>query len=383
MKILVLNCGSSSIKYKLFEKSSILAKGYIERIGLDGPKNHEEGIKLMFKQLLDSKMIKSTSEIDAVGHRVVHGGELSKSSLITASVLKTIEKFSEAAPLHNPVELKGILEVQKHLPKSKNIAVFDTAFHQTIPKKASVYAIPFNYFKEGIKRYGFHGISHHFVAQRASEILGKPMNKLKLITCHLGAGCSITAIENGKSIDTSMGFTPLEGLVMGSRSGDIDPGLILFLMKNKKINLEKMEHILNNQSGTLGISGFSDFREVFNGYSNKEPKCELAFNVFCYRLKKYISSYIGVLDSPDAIVFTGGIGENNADVRKICSQSKVFGVEIDDKENIKVAPYFAAKDKSLKSEGIVSTNASKIKVLVIPTDEELMIARETEKILTD
>lgn len=317
MKILVLNCGSSSIKYRLFEGDKELAIGLIEKIGEKGSKirDHKQGIALMIKQLLESKKIKSVSEIKAIGHRVVHGGELSKSCIINRKVIDIIKKFSPLAPLHNPVNLKGILEMQKILPKIPHVAVFDTAFHQTMPEKAFIYALPYEFYNRyGIRRYGFHGTSHQYVAQRAAAILKKPFNKSNIITCHLGAGCSITAIKNGKVIDTSMGFTPLEGLVMGTRGGDLDPGVIIHLADKLKMNIHKIDDILNKKSGLLGISGIGkDMRPILK---SRNKRAKLALEIFCYRLKKYIAAYAAILGKVDAIVFTGGIGEHVPLVRK-------------------------------------------------------------------
>ncbi|MEM2956414.1 MAG: acetate kinase [Candidatus Pacearchaeota archaeon] len=374
MKILVLNCGSSSIKYKLFENKEI-ASGLIEKIGEKGSKirNHKEGIRLMLKQLLETKKIRSISEIDAIGHRVVHGGRLSKSCIINENVIRIIKKFSSVASLHNPAELEGIIEMRKILPRIPHVAVFDTAFHQTLPDYAFVYPIPYYFYKkEGIRKYGFHGISHKYVSIRAAEFLKRQLNKLKIITCHLGAGCSITAIDKGKSIDTSMGFTPLEGLMMGTRCGDIDPGILIYLADKKKISPKKLDEIFNQKSGLSGISGIGkDIRDIIKGAKKGNKRCKLALKMFCYRIKKYIAYYYAILDGTDVIVFTGGIGENNPLVRKLSSEIKCFGIKIDENKNKKMN----------KKEGIISSSDSKVKVLVIPTNEEKLIALETEKLV--
>ncbi|MBW3015643.1 acetate kinase [Candidatus Woesearchaeota archaeon] len=371
MKILVLNCGSSSIKYKLFDDNKALDSGLIERIGEKGSKisNYGQGVRLMLDNLIKSKKITSLREIDAVGHRVVHGGEVSKPCRITKKVMKIIREFSSVAPLHNPVELKGIREVKKVL-KVQHVAVFDTAFHQSMPEKAFIYALPYRFYKrEGIRRYGFHGTSHEYVSLRAAELLRKPITQLKIITCHLGAGCSITAIDKGKVVDTSMGFTPLEGLVMGTRTGDIDPGVIIYLSDKKKISGKRLDAIFNKQSGLKGIAGSKDMRDIIEGYKNGSKRCELALDVFCYRIRKYIAAYYAVLNKADAIVFTAGIGENSPLVRKLTADIPCLAIKIDANKNNKV------------KEGVISSRNSKVKVLVIPTDEEKMIAIEVQKVI--
>lgn len=375
MKILVLNCGSSSIKYKLFKNNLQLTEGLIERIGEKGAgvKTYRHGIKLMAERLLASRVIKNLGEIKAVGHRVVHGGSLSMPCLIDEKVLKIIKKFSSLAPLHNPSNLTGILETRKILPNVPHAAVFDTAFHQTMPEQAYIYALPYEFYKKhGIRRYGFHGTSHKYVAQRAAELLGKPFNKLNIITCHLGAGCSITAIEKGKVIDTSMGFTPLEGLVMGTRSGDIDAGILIYLSEKLKINANELGRLLNEKSGLLGISGISkDFRTILACSRKGNKRCKLALEIFCYKLKKYVGAYAAVLGNVDAIVFTAGIGENHAFVRECISNIDCLNIKIDSEKNRRLDG----------KEGIVSDSRSGVKVLVIPTDEEKMICLEIARLL--
>ena len=361
MKILALNCGSSSIKYRLFDNQKAVCSGLIERIG----ERYDYGIQLMLNQLIKSKKIKSVSEIKAVGHRIVHGGNISKPCLIDKKIIKSIKKFSEFAPLHNFASLKGISAMQKILPKTPNIAVFDTAFHQSLPEKAFVYALPYEFYKKGIRRYGFHGISYQYVSQRASEILKKPLNKLKLIMCHLGAGCSITALDKGKVIDTSMGFTPLEGLMMGTRTGDIDAGILIYLSRKFRMNANELDDLLNKQSGLLGISGKKDMRDVLR---KKDKRGRLAIEMFTDRLKKYIAAYSALLGNVDAVIFTAGIGENSSSIRALSANIPVLGMKIDE-------------EKNKKSETIISSESSKVKILVIPTDEEKMIAIETEKLI--
>lgn len=375
MKILVLNCGSSSIKYKLYDDSRELTGGLIEKIGEKGSKikTYKQGIKIMINGLLESRKIKSLDEIKAVGHRVVHGGMLSQSCLIDNKVIGVIKKLSEFAPLHNPQNLKGIIEMRKVLPNVKHAAVFDTAFHQTMPKISYIYAIPYEFYKKyGIRRYGFHGTSHQYVGQKAAEILKKPFESLNLITCHLGAGCSIAAIKKGRVIDTSMGFTPLEGLIMGTRSGDIDPGIPIYIQKKLKINPEQLDNLLNKKSGLLGISGVGeDFREILACARKGNPRCKLALEMFCYRIKKYVGAYAAALGNVDAIIFTAGIGEHNVFIRDCVSDIDCLGIQVDKEKNRKMDG----------KEGVISTSNSKIKVLVIPTDEEKMIAIETQKLV--
>lgn len=376
MLILVINSGSSSIKYQLFDmrKDLLLCKGVVERIGQRGcelshqisgkepflikakTKNHQVAIQIAMDALTSSEhgAIKSIQEIVAIGHRVVHGGEeFKESTLINERVIERIEHFSELAPLHNPPALLGIKACKKLLPNLPQVAVFDTAFHQTMPDYAYLYALPYElYQKYGIRRYGFHGTSHKYVAIQASKILNRPLEQLKLITCHLGNGCSITAIEHGKSIDTSMGFTPLEGLVMGTRSGDIDPAIVFYLMKKEKLSADKISDLLNKESGLLGMSGISnDMRDIFKAVESGDARAQTAIDVFVHRIKKYIGAYIAVMNGVDAIVFTAGIGENQPRIRqRVCRELSSL------------------------------INESKSKVFVIPTNEELMIAQDTERI---
>ncbi len=355
MKILTVNAGSSSIKYKLFDmpKSILIDKGVIERIGEEGSgiKTHNQAIKVMFEKL--SEVLKDLKEIQGIGHRVVHGGEDYKNPVvIDDKVLKVIEKNIELAPLHNPANLAGIKACLEHLPKIKQVAVFDTAFHQSLPEYAFIYAIPYQYYeKYRLRKYGFHGTSHQYVAMQASKILKKPLTRLKLITCHLGNGASITAIKNGKSIDTSMGFTPLEGLVMGTRCGDIDPAIIFYLMEKENLSPHQIYELLNKRSGLLGVSKISNDVRVLKREKKKNKLASLSLKIFIYRIKKYIGAYINVLGGVDAIVFTAGIGENNPDLVKEITKGL---------------------DKFLKK---------RPKILVIPTDEEKMIAYLTYKVL--
>ena len=350
MNILVLNSGSSSVKYKLFDikREKELAKGVVERIGIGG---HEGAIRRILNSLTDKRrgVIKDISEISAVGHRVVHGGEeFSGSVVITPRVTKVIRSHFKLAPLHNPPNLVAINVAQKLLPGIKHVAVFDTAFHQTIPASTYLYALPYSlYEKDKIRKYGFHGTSHKYAALKAAEVLKKPLNRLKLITCHLGNGCSITAVKNGRSVNTSMGFTPLEGLVMGTRSGDIDPAIIFYLIDKKGLSAAKVDNLLNKKSGLLGISGISsDMRDVYKAVKGGNKRAKLAFEVFIERIQKYIGAYIVAMNGVDAIVFTGGIGENHAPTRRAIRRKLSF-------------------------------LGRKVKVLVVPANEELMIARET------
>ncbi|RLE42197.1 acetate kinase [Candidatus Woesearchaeota archaeon] len=392
-KILVLNCGSSSIKYRLFDKKlNSLVRGKIERIGEKEPrlihwknkslfqkvvknvKDHEAGIKLMLSVLQDAKWgaLKSLNEIFVVGHRVVHGGEISKPTIVTNKTLKHVEKLSILAPLHNPHNVAGIKIMKKILPKVKQVMVFDTAFHQTIPQKAYMYALPYEFYEKfKIRRYGFHGTSHKYVAIRASKLLRKA--KPNLITCHLGAGSSITAISNGRSIDTSMGFTPLEGVMMGTRTGDIDAAIVQYLVDVCKLSFDDVFEIMNKKSGLLGISGISkDVRPILAGAKKGNKRCKLALEMFCYRVAKYIGAYSVLLDNVDAIVFTAGIGENAPWIReKICSYLKILGVKLDKRKN----------NNAIAKEALISSKKSCIKVFVIPTDEELMIAKEAVSVI--
>ncbi len=396
MNILVINCGSSSIKYQLInrEKRKVLAKGLLEKIGKinssqvhhvggkvvkkqDEVANYEEGLKSILALLLDEKrgVIKDASEISVVGHRVVHGGEdFFHSVLIDDEVIKTIKSYISLAPLHNPPNLAGIKAARSLLPDVPQVAVFDTAFHQTLPEKAFLYALPYQYYeKYKIRRYGFHGTSHRYIAERAAKFLEKPLKELKIITCHLGNGCSITAIGKGKSIDTSMGFTPLEGLVMGTRCGDVDAAAVLFLMEKENFTTAQMDNLLNKQSGLLGISGISnDLREVQKWVVKGDQRAKLALEVFAYRIKKYIGAYSAVLGGLDALIFSAGIGENEVNIRdKVCRGLEFLGVYLDKKKN-------RARSKASR---FISTESSPAKILVIPTNEEEMIAEETWRIV--
>jgi len=396
MNILVINCGSSSIKYQLInrEKRKVLAKGLLEKIDKanssqihyiggkvvkkqDEVANYEEGLRSILALLLDKKrgVIKDASEISAVGHRVVHGGEdFFHSILIDDEVIKTIKSYISLAPLHNPPNLAGIKAARSLLPDVPQVAVFDTAFHQTLPGKAFLYALPYQYYeKYKIRRYGFHGTSHRYIAERAAKFLKKPLKELKIITCHLGNGCSITAIDKGKSIDTSMGFTPLEGLVMGTRCGDIDAAAVLFLMEKENFTTAQMDNLLNKQSGLLGISGISnDLREVQKWVVKGDQRAKLALEVFPYRIKKYIGAYSAVLGGLDALIFSAGIGENEANIRdEICQRLEFLGVYLDKNKN-------RARSKASR---FISTESSPAKILVIPTNEEEMIAEETWRVV--
>ena len=391
MKVLVINAGSSSIKYQLYQmpQEKVLAKGVVEKIGEEiqklvhyyngkthkadvKAKNHEEAMATILDILVNKEygVIETISEIGAVGHRVVHGGEeFTGSVIIDDKVIVSIEKFADLAPLHNPPNLTGIRAAQQGLPGAKQVACFDTAFHSTIPEVAYIYALPYEiYEKYRVRRYGFHGTSHRYVARRAAEMLGRHKYGVNVITCHLGNGCSITAAKDGKSVDTSMGFTPLEGVVMGTRSGDFDPA-ILFYLADKGYDLKSLNALCNKKSGLLGISGISnDMRNLTELAEKGNIRAKLAIDIFCYRIKKYIGAYTAVLDKLDAIVFTGGIGENAAGLRQqACSGLSRIGVEIDTVIN----------KKTVGKEGDISTKASAVKVLVIPTNEELAIAKDT------
>jgi len=386
MKILVLNCGSSTVKYNVYtDNMQNIYSGKIEKIGSEDAffycktsqtelkqiiniPDHKTALEIIFNNLDEE----TKNDICCIGHRVVHGGEkFNQPVIVNEEVKNEIKKCFDLAPLHNPHNLKGILEAEKIFKKAINIAVFDTAFHQTIPQYAYIYGLPYQFYKKYyIRKYGFHGISHQYVMEKASELLNISLKEIKLITCHLGNGCSITAIKQGKSIDTSMGFTPLEGLVMGTRSGDIDPSIVTYLMIKEGLNINEINTLLNNRSGLYGISGISnDLRKILEEFQ-KNDRAKLALEIFCYRIKKYIGSYISVLNKPHGIIFTAGIGENSSIVREMCcSDLENLGVEIDNKLN-----------KEVKS-GLISTSKSDIKILVIPTNEELMIARQCLKIL--
>lgn len=399
MKILVLNCGSSSIKYKLFDMDSkeIMAQGGLERIGLPGAflkltldnnekviierdvPEHTVGIEFILDTLVGQKYgcLKSLDEIAAVGHRVVHGGEKFNSSvLITKEVIDQMVECSDLAPLHNPANLKGIYTISKLLPDVPQVGVFDTAFHQTMPDYAYMYAIPYEmYVKYAIRRYGFHGTSHRYVSQRVCEFLNVDINTQRIITCHIGNGGSITAVKNGKSMDTSMGLTPVEGLIMGTRSGDVDAGMLTFLMEKEKLDAKGLSDLLNKKSGVLGIFGqSSDMRELEKAVAEgKDKRAILADAMYNYRIKKYIGSYAAALGGVDIIVFTGGVGENQDTCRyNACTGLEFMGVKLDKELN--------AVTRS--TETVISTPDSKVKVVVIPTDEEFTIAADTEMILS-
>jgi len=391
MKVLVINTGSSSIKYQLYQmpESKALAKGVVERIAAEASKlthyydgqthavetkvqTHEEGMELILNTLVSKEVgvIEGISAIGAVGHRVVHGGEeFTGSVVIDDEVIASIEKFAGLAPLHNPHNLTGIKASQAHLPNIKQVACFDTAFHTTIPEVAYMYALPYDlYEKYRIRRYGFHGTSHRYVARRAAVLMSKGKYDINVITCHLGNGCSIAAVAKGKSIDTSMGFTPLEGVVMGTRSGDFDPAVLFYLM-DKGYDVRTLTTLCNNKSGLLGISGVSnDMRDLEELARKGSARAKLAIDIFCYRIRKYIGAYTAVLDTVDAIVFTGGIGENAVMVRRqICTNLKQIGIELDSTANA------GAKGR----EADISTSDSKVRVFVIPADEEAAIAHDT------
>ncbi|MBW9155897.1 acetate kinase [Clostridium sp. FP2] len=396
MKILVINCGSSSLKYQLInmEDETCLAQGLIERIGSEGSvltqkvqgrekyivkqimQDHKDAIKLVLSTLIDGTngVIKSVDEISAVGHRVVHGGEYySKSVLIDEKVMKALEDCSKLAPLHNPPNIIGINSCKALMPSTPMVAVFDTAFHQNMPEHAYIYALPYELYEEHkIRKYGFHGTSHKYVSQVAAEMMNKDIKDLKIISCHLGNGASIAAIKGGKSIDTSMGFTPLAGLAMGTRSGDIDPSIITFLMEELSLSSEELADLLNKKSGVLGISGISsDFRDLWDVAKNNK-RAQLALDVFHYEVKKFICSYAGALGGVDCIIFTAGVGENSAKAREACCTGLEFlGVKIDSEKN-NVAGIAAE----------ISTPDSTVKVFVIPTNEELMIARDTKEVVS-
>ena len=396
MKILVLNCGSSSLKYQLIdmENENVIAKGYFERIGsydsfvthkVNGEKyrydviarNHGEAIKFVLKQFTDERypVIKSLDEIAAIGHRIVHGGEkFQKSCIITEEVKKGIEDAVRFAPLHNPAHLQGIKACEINLPGKPNVAVFDTAFHQTLKKEQYLYPIPYEYYeKYGIRKYGFHGTSHKYVSARIAELLGRPVEELKTVVCHLGQGASLCAVKGGKSVDTTMGLTPLGGIPMCARSGDLDPSIVTYLMKKENLTPDEMELILNKESGILGLSGVSaDFRDIEAEAANGNKRAELAISAYAYKVAQYIAQYIVSLGGLDTIVFTAGIGENQYNARRrICENLKCFGVEIDE-----------AKNHEFRDEGRISSPNSKVEVWVVPTNEELMIARDTKDLIS-
>ena len=393
MKVLVINCGSSSLKFQLIDSDTeqVLAKGLCERIGIDGSQivytpaggekkttvsdmpDHNEAIRLVIAALTDpdTGVIKDLSEIGAVGHRVVHGGEaFSKSVVIDASVKEAIKACSDLAPLHNPANLIGIDACEKLMPGVTQVAVFDTAFHQTMPEKAYLYGLPYEYYeKYKVRRYGFHGTSHGFVSARMAEILGKDIKSLKLIVCHLGNGASLSAVKNGECVDTSMGLTPLEGVIMGTRCGDMDPAIVQYIASKEGLDINGVMDVLNKKSGVLGLSGgfSSDFRDLEAGIAKGDAACSRAVETYCYTVAKYIGSYTTAMNGVDAIAFTAGVGENGPMVRgKICDYLGYLGVKLDDEAN-----------KVRGDEKIISTSDSKVSVMVVPTNEELAICRET------
>lgn len=395
MKILVINCGSSSLKYQLIDSESenVLAKGICERIKLDGMLTHQKtggekltvqadmpdhsaAVKLVLDMLTDGEQgaIASLDEIDAIGHRVVHGGEeFAKSAVITDEVLAAIEECNDLAPLHNPANLIGIRACMELMPGVPQVAVFDTAFHQTMPDYAYIYGIPYEYYeKYKIRRYGFHGTSHSFVSKRTAELLGRLLDETKIIVCHLGGGASICAVEGGKSVDTTMGLTPLEGITMGTRSGNIDPAIIEYIATKENKSIAEIMSMLNKSSGVYGISGISsDFRDLNKGIAEGNKRCDIAMKVFCYQAAKFIGGYAAAMNGVDAIAFTAGVGENDPVVRKlICDRLSFLGISIDDEAN------------SIRGEEVrISTDTSAVKVFVVPTNEELAIARETASLI--
>ena len=391
MKILVINCGSSSIKYKLYEMDdkSVLAAGGIEKIGLEGSflktkingetkiiespcPTHTEGIKLMFDTLLNPVYgaIKSLDEIGAAGHRIVAGGRFTKSQIVTDEMLQEWKQYMELAPLHSDAHLKGYVAVKNMLPNLPQVFVFDTAFHQTRPAKAYMYAVPYKYYEQNnIRRWGAHGTSHRFVTARVCEVLGVKPEDVRIITCHIGNGASVSAVKYGKCVDTSMGLTPLEGLMMGTRSGDVDPSAVLSIMKKEGLDADQMSDLLNKQSGVKGISGVSsDIREVEAGIREGNERCKLAMEMYDYRIKKYIGAYAAAMGGVDIVVFTAGVGEHQWDVRQGAVEDLEFmGIKVDTEKN----------KKNFGEEEIISTPDSKVKVVVVPTDEELLIASDT------
>lgn len=398
MKVLVLNCGSSSAKFQLIDTESeqVMIKGNAERIGdkesflkvktPDGKSNtieqyfsdHTQAVELILKQLTDPQYhcISSLDEIGAVGHRVLHGGSVfTKSCLVTPEVIEGIKRCIPLGPLHNPANLKGIDAVSQVLPKAPQVVVFDTSFHQTMPAKSYMYAIPRRFYDEyQIRRYGFHGTSHRYVSHRTCEILGLDPDHNRLISCHIGNGGSICAVKDGKCIDTTMGLTPLEGLMMGTRSGDIDPAAVLYIMKKEGLTPDQMDHLLNKESGVLGVTGkSSDMRDIEAGVAAGDKDCILALSMYDQRIKKYVGAYLAELGGADAIIFTGGVGENQAITREtVCSGMEYCGIKLDKELNAKVHG----------TETVISTPDSKVKVIVVPTNEELVIARDTVAIVT-
>ena len=396
MNVLVINCGSSSLKFQLINSDTeeVLAKGLCERIGIDGRltyqpaggekektdlamPTHEEAIQYVINALTNEKtgVVKSLDEIGAVGHRVVHGGEkFASSAIITEEMKKAVEECNELAPLHNPANLIGIAACEKLMPGTPMVGVFDTAFHQTMPQKAYMYGLPYEYYeKYKVRRYGFPGTSHSFVSKRAAEILGVPYDQTKTIVCHLGNGSSVSAVLNGKSVDTSMGLTPLEGLVMGTRSGDIDPAILEFIAKKENLDIDGLMDVVNKKSGVYGLSGnlSSDFRDLWDAADAGNEKAKVALEVFAYRVAKYVGAYVAAMNGVDNIVFTAGIGENDHGVRElVLGYLGYLGIEIDEEAN-----------NTRGQEIMISKPGSKVNVLVIPTNEELAIARETVALL--
>ena len=395
MKILVINCGSSSLKYQLFnmENEEVMVKGLVERIGIEGSRlvqknngdefvieqameNHTQAVSHVFDALIDSEngVIDSLEEIDAVGHRFVHGGEkMTKSALITDEVKDAINEAAKFAPLHNPANLMGLKACEELLPNVPNVAVFDTAFHQTMPAKTYLYGIEYKYYEEdAIRKYGFHGTSHNYITNRAADLLEKSVEDTNIISAHLGNGSSITAVKNGKSFDTTMGLTPLEGLVMGTRSGDLDPAVVTYIEEKDGVSAVEMNNILNKKSGVLGVSGVSsDFRDLEDAAKNGNERAQVALDMFTTRTKRYIAGYMAELENVDAIVFTGGIGENSIEMREdILKGFEQFGIKIDpEKNDVRGGCH------------VISTDDSKVKVMVIATNEELMIARDTKSLV--
>ena len=395
MKILVINCGSSSLKYQLFnmENEEVMVKGLVERIGIEGSRlvqknngdefvieeamqNHTEAVSHVFDALIDSEngVIASLEEIDAVGHRFVHGGEkMTKSALITDEVKDAINEAAKFAPLHNPANLMGLKACEELLPSVPNVAVFDTAFHQTMPARTYLYGIDYKYYEEdAIRKYGFHGTSHNYITNRAADLLGKSVEETNIISAHLGNGSSITAVKEGKSFDTTMGLTPLEGLVMGTRSGDLDPAVVTYIEEKDGISASEINNILNKESGVLGVSGVSsDFRDLEDAAKEGNERAQVALDMFTTRTKRYIAGYMAEIEKVDAIVFTGGIGENSIEMREeILKGFEQFGIKIDQEAN-----------KVRGGEHVISTEDSKVKVMVIATNEELMIARDTQDLV--
>lgn len=393
MKILVINCGSSSLKYQLIdmENEQALAQGLVERIGIEGSKltqkangakyiieepmkDHTDAIRLVLGALVDEKngVIKDLSEIGAVGHRIVHGGEkYAESVLVTDEVMKNLEECAKLAPLHNPANIIGINACKALMPNTPMVTVFDTAFHQTMPEVAYIYPLPYDlYTNYGVRKYGFHGTSHKYVSAKAAEMMGKDIKDLKLITCHLGNGASISAVQNGKSVETSMGFTPLEGIAMGTRCGSIDPAILTYIMQELNLTIDEANDLINKKSGVLGISGISsDFRDIETAaWEEGNHRAQLALDIFNYKVKKFIGSYAAVMGGVDAIIFTAGLGENSPETREaICNGLEFLGATLDKSKN-------NVRGKAVE----LNTEDSKTKIFVIPTNEELVIARDTE-----